>query len=226
MKINFRKRGKLIHRLIGLYLLVTIPIIAISIKLLVVYKSLELGSITYILYSVIIASIIAVFYINHSVIRPLDQLREGAEKIKDGDFDHKVVVRSNDEIGDLSNSFNEMTDDLKRAIAELKEYNNVLKDKLEKTNNELKSNQEKLLHLEKMSTMKQIVTAVTHDLKDPLTGIKTAAYYLSEKLSKDDPVINNIIRDIETEIEYADNIVTNILSLARPANLEYLLLSF
>jgi phosphoglycerate-specific signal transduction histidine kinase len=218
MKINFKKRGKLINRLIGLYILVTIPIIAISIKLLVVYKALELGSITYILYSVIIAAIIAVFYINHSIIKPLDQLREGAEKIKDGDFEHKIAVRSNDEIGDLSNSFNEMTEDLRRAIAELKEYNNVLKDKLEKANNELKNSQEKLLHLEKMSTMKQIVTSVTHDLKDPLTGIKTAAYYLSEKLSKDNPVINNIIRDIETEIEYADNIVTNILSLARPSN--------
>ncbi|MFH1783656.1 MAG: HAMP domain-containing protein [bacterium] len=218
MKINMKKRSKLINKLIGLFVLVTIPILAISVKLLIASNKFDLGSVIYIAYSVIIAVIIAVFFINHSIIRPLEQLHEGSEKIKDGDFEHRLVVRSNDEIGDLTNSFNEMTDDMRRKIVELGEYNTTLKDKLERASLELKKSQEKLLHLEKISTMKQIVTSVTHDLKDPLTGIKTAAYYLGEKISKDNPALTNIIRDIETEIEYADNIVTNILSLARPTN--------
>ncbi len=218
MKINIKKKNKLINKLVGLFVLITIPIIAISIKLLITSKTFDMGPIIYVSYSVIIAVIIAIFFINHSIIRPLEELRDGAEKIKDGDFEHKVIVSSNDEIGDLTNSFNEMTEDLRRNIIELKEYNDSLKEKLEKAHNELKKSQEKLIHLEKISTMKQIVTSVTHDLKDPLTGIKTAAYYLGEKINKDNPALTNIIRDIETEIEYADNIVTNILSIAKPSN--------
>ncbi len=219
MKITFKKRSKLINKIIGLLILVSIPIIAISLKSLLVSKTGELlGMATYIIYAAILSVIIAIFFINHSIVKPLEQLREGIEKIREGEFDHKLVVRSNDEIGELTNSFNEMTEDLRKAIIELKEYSDLLKQKLEKANDELKKSEEKLLHLEKMSTMKQIVASVTHDLKDPLTGIKTATYYLAEKISRDNPTLTHIIKDIETEIEYADNIVTNILSLARPYN--------
>src|SRR5690606_2334028 len=48
----------------------------------------------------------------------LRQLYLGTTKVSEGEFDVSVPVRSNDEIGSLSTSFNKMTDEITRLIRE------------------------------------------------------------------------------------------------------------
>jgi len=43
---------------------------------------------------------------------PLLALTEAAERIAEGDFDHRVVVRSDDELGKLARAFNSMAEDI------------------------------------------------------------------------------------------------------------------
>lgn len=49
------------------------------------------------------------------------RLKQGADRIANGDLDSKVVVRSHDEVEDLAHAFNKMTEDLKTYIKNLKE---------------------------------------------------------------------------------------------------------
>ncbi|MBU4305696.1 MAG: hypothetical protein KJ893_08805 [Candidatus Omnitrophica bacterium] len=81
--------------------------------------------------------------------------------------------------------------------------------------------QSQLIKTEKMAAIGQMAAAISHDLRNPLTGIKMATYYLSTKIDKSDEEINNILKDIELEIEYASNVVTNILTYSRPSELIY-----
>jgi PAS domain S-box-containing protein len=53
-----------------------------------------------------------------TMVRPLKRLTEGAEAIGAGDLDHRVEVRTRDEIGRLAATFNEMAAAVSRDIAE------------------------------------------------------------------------------------------------------------
>ncbi len=50
---------------------------------------------------------------------PISALTAGAQRVAEGDLSHKLAITSNDEIGDLVQSFNQMTDALRLKVAEL-----------------------------------------------------------------------------------------------------------
>lgn len=85
----------------------------------------------------------------------------------------------------------------------------------------LQQTQEQLIKTEKMAAIGQMAAAISHDLRNPLTGIKMATYYLSSRINRKEAEINNILQDIELEIDYASNVVTNILTYSRPTDLIY-----
>jgi len=85
----------------------------------------------------------------------------------------------------------------------------------------LQQAQGQLVKTEKMAAIGQMAAAISHDLRNPLTGIKMATYYLGTKIDKSDSEVDNILKDIELEIDYASNVVTNILAYSRPTQLIY-----
>lgn len=70
----------------------------------------------------IVVALIISLLLSHGLSVPLHQLVDGTEEIKQGNFEVKVPVSSKDELGQLAQSFNEMTTDL--ALKE--KYHNVL----------------------------------------------------------------------------------------------------
>lgn len=60
------------------------------------------------------------------VLKPIHTLAEGAKRIGEGDLNHEVQVKSNDEVGDLAHMFNVMTRNLKDDRIQL-----IEKEKLE-----------------------------------------------------------------------------------------------
>ena len=70
----------------------------------------------------------AVFYIKHSIVIPLRKLRYAASEIERGNFDLRVDVKSSDEIGKLSQSFNRMAQTINMAFNEkIKLFKNLEK---------------------------------------------------------------------------------------------------
>lgn len=65
----------------------------------------------------IVAIIISIF-IARSISNPIKKLTEAADEITQGNFDSKVRIKSNDEIGKLAESFNFMAASLKRAFGQ------------------------------------------------------------------------------------------------------------
>jgi len=85
----------------------------------------------------------------------------------------------------------------------------------------LQQTQTQLIKTEKMAAIGQMAAAISHDLRNPLTGIKMATYYLGSKIDRSESELTNILKDIELEIDYASNVVTNILTYSRPIELIY-----
>ncbi|MCA9973051.1 MAG: PAS domain S-box protein, partial [Anaerolineales bacterium] len=54
-------------------------------------------------------------FFTRSITTPLRQLTQGAERVGQGDLQHQIPVRGQDEIGQLTTSFNQMTHSLRHA---------------------------------------------------------------------------------------------------------------
>lgn len=63
---------------------------------------------------VMIAAVIAVYFITNRIIRPLRTMTAAAKKFGKGDFSTRVPVHGNDEISELSLAFNNMADSLEK----------------------------------------------------------------------------------------------------------------
>lgn len=71
--------------------------------------------------SLAIAAIFGIFgfVVGRNITNPLSKLQNIALKIKEGDFDVKADINTDDELGDMSNAFNQMAQKLKYSYTEL-----------------------------------------------------------------------------------------------------------
>lgn len=61
------------------------------------------------------------FLLIRYTIRSLRTLQRGTERIGRGDLEHHIPVRGDDEIGDLTHAFNDMSDKLRNAMAQVQQ---------------------------------------------------------------------------------------------------------
>jgi PAS domain S-box-containing protein len=148
-----------------------------------------------------------------SIDDPLDGRRPTKESLTPLElFIHPAAVAL--ENAQLIKRLNEMQQQL-RADAELLEM------KVEERTKELRDSQRKLLRAERLATMGELARMVGHDLRNPLTGIATAAYYLKSKLkSKTSPKIREMLEFIEKDIEYSNKIINDLLEYSKEMKLE------
>jgi PAS domain S-box-containing protein len=69
--------------------------------------------------SAIILGAIFIYFIGKRLTEPVLRLTEGAKRIDKGILDHKIEVNSNDEMGELAKTFNDMSLNLDQKIKEL-----------------------------------------------------------------------------------------------------------
>ena len=75
------------------------------------------------LVGVSVAGIVLAVLISRSIARPLESLDHLAGRVSDGDYDCQVEVTSRDEIGRLSEVFNEMVASIRRQTGEIRQKN-------------------------------------------------------------------------------------------------------
>ncbi|MBP7792985.1 MAG: SpoIIE family protein phosphatase [Candidatus Goldbacteria bacterium] len=63
----------------------------------------------------ILFGIIGAFILGMTITKPIGELANGARIAGTGNLDHKIKVKANNELGELANIFNVMTDNLKKA---------------------------------------------------------------------------------------------------------------
>lgn len=77
-----------------------------------------------------------------SLVRPLNKLLTGVKNVNDGDLTVKVPIKSFDEIGFLSVSFNSMVSSIRQAREELQDYAENLEQKVEERTREVREKME------------------------------------------------------------------------------------
>lgn len=109
----------------------------------------------------------------------------------------------------------------KQMQQKLQEYSEELEALVEKRTRQLEEAQDQLVKSERLAAIGQVAAMVGHDLRNPLAGIKGAAYYLKTKpaLRKDKKTME-MLELIEKDIEYSNKIITDLLEYSGDVHLE------
>ncbi|WP_048096920.1 HAMP domain-containing protein [Candidatus Nitrosarchaeum limnium] len=73
------------------------------------------------------AMIVVAFIISKTISRPLIKLKNAANQVSNGDFKVRTNITTKDEIGELSQAFDLMTEKLQKSLIEIKEKEDVIK---------------------------------------------------------------------------------------------------
>lgn len=120
--------------------------------------------------------IVLSFVISKILLQPVNQL---VEFVQDMDFDEKpreLPIRSDNELGILAASFNEMAQRAYKSQMDLKD--NIKK--LELANLEIRDTQAKLVHSAKMVSLGQLVAGIAHELNNPISFIYSNMEHLRD----------------------------------------------
>mgnify|MGYP005843507297 CR=1 FL=1 len=109
----------------------------------------------------------------------------------------------------------------KQMQAELAEYSMRLEQLVEERTAELKQAQAKLLQSERLAAIGELAGMVGHDLRNPLTAIKNATYYLKKKGALSQSASEKeMLEVVENAIDHANRIISDLLDYSREMHLE------
>lgn len=117
------------------------------------------------------------------IVRPVSDLVDAIQTMNVSDRPVEIPVRSDNEIGVLTESFNDMSRRIYQAKSDLEKK---IKE-LENAYSELKETQARLVHSAKMASLGQLVAGIAHELNNPIGFIYSNMAHLrdySQKLLK------------------------------------------
>jgi signal transduction histidine kinase len=120
--------------------------------------------------------------------RAVRQLAEGARRVSTGDLETRVDVLTNDELADLARSFNLM-------VANVSESEELLRRAEE--------------------SRRELVAAVSHDLRTPLTAIRAMLEALSDGVVDDPETVRRYHETMRLQVGHLANLIDDLFELSQ-----------
>lgn len=145
----------------------------------------------------IVVSIASAMLISRGISSSIKNLVTASRQLANGNLDAKVTKKSDDELGELADSFNSMATALKERDDKLKEYART-----------------KIMESERLALIGQLSANVAHELNNPLQGIVTYSYLLLEEETCNENAKSNLNK-IVIQANRCRDIIRGLLDFSR-----------
>lgn len=149
------------------------------------------------------------------LIRPLYRIAEGMERVSIGDLDHRIEIKTRDEMGMIAKTFNTMTQDIKRDRQKLENWAKELEIEVAKKTEEIRRGQEQFMHTEKLASLGRMAAGVAHEINSPLTGIVTFAHLMLKRIPSENKMDREDLEVIIEQAERCSRIIKGLLGFSR-----------
>jgi signal transduction histidine kinase len=127
------------------------------------------------------------YWISARITKPVEELAEGARRVADGRWDTRIDVRGRDEIGQLAEAFNEMTQTLA-------------------------AQKERLVQTERVAAWRELARRLAHELRNPLFPMQITIENLQKSRKLDAKQFLEVFTEstatLKTELANLNSIVT------------------
>ena len=139
-------------------------------------------------YSILIYLLIAGFTLLYSrrISKNLNKITKVATAVGDGNFESKINIERDDELGLLINSFNQMVDKLKQSYSQLNFANKELESKID----ELMKTKTELTKQQKLALIGETISKISHEMQNKISGVSVWVQNLEMQSSLNE---NNLI---------------------------------
>lgn len=175
-----------------------------------IYKQMLISGVV----SVILLSLLLSLFLTRFVNRPIRRLLAATKTAAHGNLDQAVSIRSRDELGELSGSFNNMISELKRSRDAIEEWTQTLEHRVQERSQELQQVQDQLIRAGKMAALGELAAGVAHEINNPLTGVLTFSSLMLKKVDENHPWKKDL-ENIVQQTTRCRNIVKGLLDFAR-----------
>ncbi|MCB0193705.1 MAG: HAMP domain-containing protein [Anaerolineae bacterium] len=128
------------------------------------------------------------YLLANSMTQSLWQLQRGAQEFAAGDFSTRVDLNEADELSDVAEAFNMMADELQRSFARQRELEQARRD---------------------------LIAAVSHDLRTPLTSIRAMIEAMADGVVTDPSMVKRYYFNIRSQTENLSNLINDLFELSK-----------
>jgi signal transduction histidine kinase len=186
--------------------------------------------------TVFITGLIA-FLFAGTISKPIKELSLGVKAAAAGYLDQEIPKRYNDEVGNLTTTFNKTmrnlsrmhdkleqtaahrTSELNRANKILAQYTDNLERMVSKRTAQLRNKDEVLIQSGKLASLGEMATSIAHEINQPINVIKLIATGLLRQFSKNNVVETELLKDelktINQQIVRLQKIIMHMKMFAR-----------
>jgi signal transduction histidine kinase len=132
---------------------------------------------------------VLVFLISHTFTRPLQSLVAGVRALGKGDYAYPLESHGNDEIAELTTSF-------------------------ERMRTSLQTTQRELLENEKLATIGRMASSISHDLRHHLAAIMANAEFLVDA-RRDSPEREELYQEVKSGVSEMNELIESLLEFSR-----------
>ena len=126
--------------------------------------------------------------ISRSLQRTLGAFMLGVRRMASGQFRSRIEVDSNDEWEEMAHAFNAMAEQLEAAFAKQQELEQA---------------------------RRQLVAAVSHDLRTPLASMRAMVESINDGVVTDAETIHRYLGTLQTEVEYLSKLIDDLFELSQ-----------
>ncbi|MDD4928640.1 MAG: ATP-binding protein [Gallionella sp.] len=166
------------------------------------------------------------------ITRSVNHLKTSMTQVALGNLEFHIEMTGQDEFAQLARHFNEMISKLaevtvarkvlsaeivgrKQAEEKILTLNQELENKVAERTKQLMTAQESLVRREKLAVLGQVAGSVGHELRNPLSVMSNAVYFLQTVLTDADDTTREYLNIIKNEITNSERIVSDLLDSVR-----------